>query len=95
MNYRDRLGVITQALFAQRDFTDKSILTDFYESLEIGLRSQLTESGLYMGTSLYVLSCRERHCTHQDTPQDDADYGRTVGSSCILSVNGRWCSSRR
>jgi hypothetical protein len=82
--------VITQALFAQRDFTDKSILTDFYESLEIGLRSQLTESGLYMGTSLYVL-----HCTHQDSPQDNADHGYTVGSSCILSANGRWCSSRR
>ncbi|KAI0335696.1 hypothetical protein GY45DRAFT_1316388 [Cubamyces sp. BRFM 1775] len=49
---RDRLGVITRALFAQRDFSDMSILDDFYSSLEHSLRGQLTESGLYMGTSL-------------------------------------------
>ncbi|KAI0772283.1 transport protein Avl9-domain-containing protein [Irpex lacteus] len=48
---RDRLGVVTKALFAQRDFTDMSILEDFHTSLELGLRSQLTESGLYMGES--------------------------------------------
>lgn len=47
---RDRLGVITRALFAQRDFTDMSILDDFHTSLEHSLRSQMTESGLYMGT---------------------------------------------
>ncbi|OCH90885.1 hypothetical protein OBBRIDRAFT_834609 [Obba rivulosa] len=52
---RDRLGVITRALFAQRDFTDMSILDDFHSSLENSLRSQLTESGLYMGTSLREL----------------------------------------
>ncbi|KAI0685340.1 transport protein Avl9-domain-containing protein [Cytidiella melzeri] len=52
---RDRLGVVTRALFAQRDFTDMSILDDFHSSLDIGLRSQLTESGLYMGTSLREL----------------------------------------
>jgi hypothetical protein len=51
---RDRLGVVTRALFEQRDFTDTSVLTDFYESLEVGLRGQLTESGLYMGTKLCV-----------------------------------------
>ncbi|KAH9949772.1 transport protein Avl9-domain-containing protein [Amylocystis lapponica] len=49
---RDRLGVITRALFAQRDFTDMSILDAFQTSLEHSLRSQLTESGLYMGTNL-------------------------------------------
>ncbi len=48
---RDRLGVVTRALFAQRDFTDMSILDDFHTSLELSLRGQLTESGLYMGTS--------------------------------------------
>ncbi|CAL1712096.1 unnamed protein product [Somion occarium] len=52
---RDRLGVITRTLFAQCDFTDLSILDAFYESLEGSLRSQLTESGLYMGTSLREL----------------------------------------
>ncbi|KAI0754757.1 transport protein Avl9-domain-containing protein [Daedaleopsis nitida] len=52
---RDRLGVITKALFSQRDFTDTSILDDFYSSLEHSLRGQLTESGLYMGTSLREL----------------------------------------
>ena len=46
---RDRLGVITRTLFAQRDFTDMSILDEFHTSLEASLRSQLTESGLYMG----------------------------------------------
>ena len=66
---RDRLGVVTRALFAQRDFTDLSILEDFQSSLELGLRSQLTESGLYMGTIhssvLWIiahLSTQERAC---------------------------------
>ncbi|KAF7794172.1 hypothetical protein EIP86_005303 [Pleurotus ostreatoroseus] len=52
---RDRLGVITRALFAQRDFSDMSILDEFHTSLELSLRGQLTESGLYMGTSLREL----------------------------------------
>ncbi|KAH9924315.1 transport protein Avl9-domain-containing protein [Epithele typhae] len=52
---RDRLGVITRTLFSQRDFTDVSILDDFYSSLEVSLRGQMTESGLYMGTSLKEL----------------------------------------
>lgn len=53
---RDRLGVITKALFAQRNFSDMSILDDFHMSLEHSLRSQMTESGLYMvGTSLREL----------------------------------------
>lgn len=45
------MGVITRALFEQRDFSDLSILDAFYQSLEGSLRSQLTESGLYMGKS--------------------------------------------
>ncbi|CCL98519.1 uncharacterized protein FIBRA_00518 [Fibroporia radiculosa] len=52
---RDRLGVITRVLFEQRDFTDMSILDDFHISLEHSLRGQMTESGLYMGTSLREL----------------------------------------
>lgn len=49
---RDRLGVVTLALFEQRDFTNLEILTDFYKSLELSLKSHLTTSGLYIGTSL-------------------------------------------
>ncbi|KAI0770101.1 transport protein Avl9-domain-containing protein [Fomes fomentarius] len=60
---RDRLGVITKALFSQRDFTDTSILDDFYGSLEHSLRGQLTESGLYMGTSLRELVHKFRQRT--------------------------------
>lgn len=52
---RDKLGVVTRALFLQRDFTSTTILLDFAASLESSLRSQLTESGLYMGTSLREL----------------------------------------
>ncbi|KAI0632312.1 transport protein Avl9-domain-containing protein [Trametes polyzona] len=60
---RDRLGVITRALFAQRDFSDMSILDDFHSSLEHSLRGQLTESGLYMGTSLRELVHKFRQRT--------------------------------
>ncbi|KIM40920.1 hypothetical protein M413DRAFT_445694 [Hebeloma cylindrosporum] len=49
---RDKLRVVTTALFHQRDFRDSSILDDFGDSLERSLRTQLTESGLYMGTSI-------------------------------------------
>ncbi|PPR06316.1 hypothetical protein CVT24_001028 [Panaeolus cyanescens] len=49
---REKLRVVTTALFLQRDFTDNSILDDFAASLEPSLRGQLTESGLYMGTSI-------------------------------------------
>ncbi|KAF9054829.1 transport protein Avl9-domain-containing protein [Panaeolus papilionaceus] len=49
---REKLRVVTTALFLQRDFSDYSILDDFGASLEPSLRGQLTESGLYMGTSI-------------------------------------------
>ncbi|KAF8628649.1 hypothetical protein AX15_003781 [Amanita polypyramis BW_CC] len=49
---RDKLGVVTTALFLQKDFSDLSILDDFGSSLELSLRGQLTESALYMGTNL-------------------------------------------
>lgn len=54
---RDKLGVVTRAFFNQRDFRDHSILTDFCDGLETAIRTQLTESGVYMGVSfLFVLS---------------------------------------
>ncbi|KAJ7780744.1 transport protein Avl9-domain-containing protein [Mycena maculata] len=52
---RDKLGVVTTALFNQRDFRETDILDDFSRSLELSVRSQLTESGLYMGTNLREL----------------------------------------
>lgn len=52
---RDRLGVVTRALFQQRDFSDTNILVEFGNSLEVSLRTQLTESGLYIGTGLRAL----------------------------------------
>ncbi|KAJ3988067.1 transport protein Avl9-domain-containing protein [Lentinula detonsa] len=52
---RDKLGVVTTALFQQRDFTEVQILDDFESGLELSLRTQMTESGLYMGTNLREL----------------------------------------
>ncbi|KAH7925580.1 hypothetical protein BV22DRAFT_1195061 [Leucogyrophana mollusca] len=60
---RDKLGVVTRALFEQRDFRDLDILVDFGASLEISLRTQLTESGLYIGTSLREFVHTFRHRT--------------------------------
>lgn len=60
---RDRLGVVTRALFEQRDFSDTSILVEFGASLEISLRTQLTESGLYIGTSIREFVHTFRHRT--------------------------------
>ncbi|KAL1719068.1 transport protein Avl9-domain-containing protein [Schizophyllum commune] len=60
---RDKLGVVTTALFNQRDFTDLSILDAFGESLEASIRSQMTESGLLMGTSLRELVHKFRQRT--------------------------------
>ncbi|KAF7364855.1 UDENN domain-containing protein [Mycena venus] len=52
---RDKLGVVTTALFNQKDFSETAILDDFGSSLEQSLRTQLTESSLYMGTNLREL----------------------------------------
>ncbi|KAG8755491.1 late secretory pathway protein avl9 [Serendipita sp. 396] len=60
---RDKLGVVTQALFNQRDFTETDILVEFYNTLEASLRTQLTESGFYMGTSIRELVHAFRHRT--------------------------------
>lgn len=36
---REKLGIVTQALFAQKDFTNVDILIEFHATLEAGLRS--------------------------------------------------------
>ncbi|ORX40483.1 transport protein Avl9-domain-containing protein [Kockovaella imperatae] len=60
---RDRLGVVTRAFFAQRDFTQTQILQDFYTSLESSLDGKSGESAIYMGTSLRELIHKFRHRT--------------------------------
>ncbi|KAF8651950.1 hypothetical protein AX16_004593 [Volvariella volvacea WC 439] len=54
---RDKLGVVTTALFQQRNFLELKILDDFETSLELSLRGQLTESALYM-------ACDSRELVH-------------------------------
>lgn len=46
---RDRLGVVTRAFFAQRDFGSTQILDDFYLSLEASLDGKFSEHAIYMG----------------------------------------------
>lgn len=56
---RDKLGVVTRAFFAQKDFDDKGILVDLYSSLELSSEpasgveedEDEEESGMYMGES--------------------------------------------
>lgn len=60
---RDKLGVVTRAFFAQRDFSQKELLSLFYDSLEIGLKGKENESSMYIGTSLRELLHKFRHRT--------------------------------
>ncbi|KAL1405262.1 hypothetical protein Q8F55_008888 [Vanrija albida] len=60
---RDRLGVVTRAFFAQRDFGSTQILQDFYLSLEASLEGKFSEHAIYMGTSLRELVHKFRHRT--------------------------------
>lgn len=66
LNVSDKLGVVTTALFQQRDFRETGILDDFGRSLEISLRGKLTESGLYMGMWL-ILDCDTVQTKHDIT----------------------------
>ena len=54
---RDKLGVITRAFFAQKDFEDITILEHFHSSLVLALRNgeQTGENAIYMGMSLREL----------------------------------------
>ena len=74
LHCRDRLGVVTQALFAQRDFTDLSILDDFHDALENSVRSQLTESGLYMGGSFHFEGSIGLSSTYLQVPACELDF---------------------
>ena len=83
---RDRLGVVTQALFAQRDFSDLSILDEFHDALESSVRSQLTESGLYMGESRCLYSYLELSTTYSQVPA--CKYRRSPCHRCVSSIIG-------
>ncbi|ORY31584.1 transport protein Avl9-domain-containing protein [Naematelia encephala] len=60
---RDRLGVVTRAYFAQRDFSQTDLLEAFYASLEDSLEGKSGESAIYIGTSLRELVHKFRHRT--------------------------------
>ena len=64
-SYDTRVSKFSVGLY--RDFRETGILVDFYESLELSLRSQLTESGLYMGMPhlficFFILQYFFQHC---------------------------------
>lgn len=46
---RDRLGIVTRAYFAQRDFIETGILIDFYDSLNAGFQGKTDEVAITMG----------------------------------------------
>ncbi|KAL7754469.1 hypothetical protein RI367_000450 [Sorochytrium milnesiophthora] len=48
---KEKLGMVTAALFEQRDFTNKNILVNFYENLVPAFK-KIPESSLYLGLSL-------------------------------------------
>lgn len=60
---RDKLGLITRAFFAQRDFTSTAILVDFYASLQLSMRGAISETTFQMGTSLRELIHKFRNKT--------------------------------
>ncbi|KAI8924267.1 transport protein Avl9-domain-containing protein [Entophlyctis helioformis] len=62
---RSKLGLVTQAFFAQRDFTKIEILDTLYESLDLSVRMPFTDATLYMGISLRELLFKFRHKTLQ------------------------------
>jgi Transport protein Avl9 len=47
---RSKLGMVTQAFFAQRDFSKVDILNTLYENLNRSIRPGFPEVTLYMGT---------------------------------------------
>ena len=49
---REKLGVVTRAWFMQRNFGEREILKEFYESLVQNFRDGVDEGELYMGMSV-------------------------------------------
>lgn len=59
---------MTRAFFNQRDFGETEILVQFYERLEGSLRTQLTESGFYMGMSFLTSQWTENNLRFRHKP---------------------------
>jgi hypothetical protein len=49
---RTKLGLVTQAFFAQRDFSKLNIIDDLYQTLSFSIRTPVTDTSLYMGIVL-------------------------------------------
>ncbi|OAJ43211.1 hypothetical protein, variant 2 [Batrachochytrium dendrobatidis JEL423] len=62
---RSKLGLVTQAFFAQRDFTKIEILDTLYENLDTSVKMPFADNTLYSGISLRELLFKFRHKTLQ------------------------------
>ncbi|KAI8914635.1 transport protein Avl9-domain-containing protein [Gorgonomyces haynaldii] len=62
---RSKLGLVTQAFFAQRDFSKLDILDTLYENLNASIRFPFADTQLYMGFSLRELVYKFRLKTLQ------------------------------
>lgn len=62
---RSKLGMVTQALFAQRDFSQLDILQVLYENLNSASRAPFNDSAFFSGISLREIVIRFRRSTLQ------------------------------
>lgn len=58
---RSKLGLVTQAFFAQRDFTKIEIIQNLFENLNATIRMPITDATLFMGICAVIsgISLRE------------------------------------
>jgi Transport protein Avl9 len=62
---RSKLGLVTQAFFAQRDFSKIEIIENLYDNLNGSLRLPLSDATLFMGLSLRELIFKFKQKTLQ------------------------------
>lgn len=60
---RSKLGMVTEAFFAQKDFSKTEILQHLYESLNTSFPVPLSDSTMFMGASLRELVYKFRQRT--------------------------------
>lgn len=60
---KERLSIVTKAWFAQKDFTDITILQDFQESLAKSFKDQEDERDQFFGLSLREMIHEFKHQT--------------------------------
>ena len=58
---RSKLGLVTQAFFAQKDFTKLDILQDLYDNLVSSFKAYPSDSVIFMGISLREMIHRFKH----------------------------------